>query len=184
MLGIWVCCIWDHTFCCQITFSECWHTVCQMANTHLLVTCVCIVCPGGAVFGTGHLIGSWSVTAQDYMLDWLGDVTSTVSSCQLSGAVCYPMNLYADLHTLYGSIRYMRCVIIAYSIISVLIFCVFFVYKFHKFPPPWQTRVRLFSYCVVYKITQIPEVSPCLSACLPLCLLICQIWSVLCVVTV
>ena len=27
------------------------------------------------------------------MLDWLGDVTSTVSFCQLSGGVCYPMNL-------------------------------------------------------------------------------------------
>ena len=51
------------------------------------------MCPGSAVFGTGHLNGSWSLTAQGYMLDWLGDVTSTVSFCQLSGGVCYPMNL-------------------------------------------------------------------------------------------
>ena len=76
-----------------------------MANTHLLGVCVCIVHPGGAVYGTGHLIGSWSLTAQGYMLDWLGDVTSTVSSCQLSGGVCYPTNLYADFHTSYGPIR-------------------------------------------------------------------------------
>ena len=34
------------------------------------------------------------------MLDWLGDVTSTVSFCQLSGGVCYPMNL---------CINYMLC---------------------------------------------------------------------------
>ena len=30
------------------------------------------------------------------MLDWLGDVTSTVSFCQLSGGVCYPTNLCID----------------------------------------------------------------------------------------
>ena len=66
-----------------------------MADTHLLGVCICIVCPGGAVFGTRHLNGSWFLTAQGYMLDWLGDVTSTVSFCQLSGGVCYLMNPYA-----------------------------------------------------------------------------------------
>ena len=59
-----------------------------MANTHLLGVCVCIVCPGGAVFGTRHLIGSWSLTTQGYMLDSLGDVTATLSFCQLSEGVC------------------------------------------------------------------------------------------------
>ena len=63
---------------------QCWHTVCQISDTHLLGVSVCIVCPSGTVFGTRHLIGSWSLTAQSYMLDWLGDVTSTVSFCQLS----------------------------------------------------------------------------------------------------
>ena len=63
-----------------------------MADTHLLDVCVCIVCPGSAVFVTRNLNGSWSLTAQGYMLDWLGDVTSTVSFCQLSGGVCYPAN--------------------------------------------------------------------------------------------
>ena len=38
------------------------------------------------------------------MLDWLGDVTSTVSFCQLSGGVCYPTNPYAHMHALYGLI--------------------------------------------------------------------------------
>ena len=65
-----------------------------MANTHLLDVSVCIVCPGGTVFGTGHLIGSWFLTAQGYMLDWLGNVTSTLSFCKLSGGVCYLMNPY------------------------------------------------------------------------------------------
>ena len=66
-----------------------------MADTHLLGVCICIVCSGGAVIGTGHLNGSWFLTAWEYMLDWLGDVTSTVSFCQLSGGVCYPTNLCA-----------------------------------------------------------------------------------------
>ena len=43
-----------------------------MADTHLLGVCICIVCPGSAVFGTGHLSGSWSLTAQGYMLDLVG----------------------------------------------------------------------------------------------------------------
>ena len=38
------------------------------------------------------------------MLDWLGDVTSTVSFCQLSGGMCYPMNPYADFHTSCGPV--------------------------------------------------------------------------------
>ena len=67
-----------------------------MADTHLWGVCICIVCLGGAVFGTGHLNGSWFLTAEDYMLDWLGDVTSTVSFCQLSGGVCYLANLCID----------------------------------------------------------------------------------------
>ena len=66
-----------------------------MANTHLLDVHICIVCPGGAVTDTGHLNGSWFLTARGHMLDLLGDVTSTVSSCQLSGCVCYPTNPYA-----------------------------------------------------------------------------------------
>ena len=85
----------------KITFSECWHTVCQMANTHLLGVCVCIVCLGAAVFGTVYLNGSWFLTSQGYMLDWLGDVTCTVSSCQISGGVCYLTNLCAELHASY-----------------------------------------------------------------------------------
>ena len=56
---------------------------------YVFVLCVLVV----LFFGTGHLNGSWFLTAQGYMLDWLGDVTSTVSFCQLSGGVCYPMNL-------------------------------------------------------------------------------------------
>ena len=34
---------------CHKSFSQCWHTVCQISDTHILCVCVCIVCPGGAV---------------------------------------------------------------------------------------------------------------------------------------
>ena len=34
---------------CHKSFSQCWHTVCQISDTHSLCVCVCIVCPGGAV---------------------------------------------------------------------------------------------------------------------------------------
>ena len=34
---------------CHKSFSQCWHTVCQISDTHFLYVCVCIVCPGGAV---------------------------------------------------------------------------------------------------------------------------------------
>ena len=37
---------------CHISLSQWWHTVCQISDTQLLYVCVCIVCPGGADFGT------------------------------------------------------------------------------------------------------------------------------------
>ena len=66
---------------------------------YVFVLCVLVV----LFFGTGHLNGSWFLTAQGYMLDWLGDVTSTVSFCQLSGGVCYPMNLCMNCMLCMGS---------------------------------------------------------------------------------
>ena len=76
---------------CHISLSQWWHTVCQMSDTHFLGVCVCIVC-WWCCLGTRHLSGLWSLTAQGYMLHWFGEVTSIVSSCQLSGGVCYPTN--------------------------------------------------------------------------------------------
>ena len=52
------------------------------------------------LFRAGHLIVSWLMTAHRYMLDLLGNVTSTVSSCQLSGSVCYPMICLHAFHAL------------------------------------------------------------------------------------
>ena len=78
-----------------MSFSQCWHMVCQISDTHLLCVCVCIVCLAQCCFRTRHLIVSWFGTALGYMLDWLGDVTSTVSFCQILGCVCYPTNLCA-----------------------------------------------------------------------------------------
>ena len=34
---------------CHKSFSQCWHTVCQISVTHFWCVCVCIVCPGGAI---------------------------------------------------------------------------------------------------------------------------------------
>ena len=52
------------------------------------------------------------------MLDWLGDVTSTVSFCQLSGDVCYPTNhmhkifmLRMDLCQTYNVCNYAFCIV-------------------------------------------------------------------------
>ena len=75
---------------------------------------------------TGHLIVSWFGTAQGYMLDWLGDVTSTVSLCQLSGCVCYPTNhmqiciLHMGLYWTYEVCGFFAFCIILNDILSVL----------------------------------------------------------------
>ena len=66
-----------------------WCKLCQTGRNHILV-CMCLFCVVLVVlFGAGDLIGSWFLIAQGYVMDLLGDVTSTVSSCQLSGCVCY-----------------------------------------------------------------------------------------------
>ena len=60
------------------------------------------------------------------MLDWLGDVTSTVSFCQLSGGVCYPMNLCIncmlciEAYRTYEVCNYAFCIII---LSSYFVFC-------------------------------------------------------------
>ena len=79
------------------------HTFC----VYVFVLCVLVV-----LVRHWALKRSRSLTAQGYMLDWLGDVTSTVSFCQLSGSVCYPTNLCIncmlcmDLHQTYKVCNY------------------------------------------------------------------------------
>ena len=81
-----------------------WCKVCQTGRNHIFV-CMYFVCVFLVVlFRAKHLIVSWFMTAHRYMLDLLGDVTSTVSSCQLSGDVCYPTICEHDFHALYGPI--------------------------------------------------------------------------------
>ena len=121
--------------------------------------CMCLYCVSWwCCLGTGHLSGSWSLTAQGYMLDWLGDVTSTVSFCQLSGGVCYPMNLcincrlHMDLCQTYGVCNYAFCIVFEWflSLYFVFVSCINFikfspsmgsVYWFHSKPlacvPVW-----------------------------------------------
>ena len=53
------------------------------------------------------------------MLDWLGEVTSTVSFCQLSGGVCYPTNLCIIAGLVWTYVGHTRCVIMHF----VLLFC-------------------------------------------------------------
>ena len=103
-----------------------------MADAHLLGVCIWMLCPGGAVFGTGHLNGSWFLTAQGYMLDWLGDVTFTASFCQLSGGVCYLTNVYAWIACLvWAHIRPTMCAKYAFCIVSVNDVCPHILSLFH-----------------------------------------------------
>ena len=59
-------------------------------SMHVFVLC-CLV----LLFRAGHLTVSWLRSAHRYMLDLLGDVTSTVSSCQLFRGCVLPDDLYA-----------------------------------------------------------------------------------------
>ena len=112
-------CITDHKYWMSyIIFTMLAYSMSySVSDTHLLYVCVCIVCPAGAVFGTGHLTGSWSLIAQGCMLDWLGSVTFTVSFCQPSGGVYYPTNCKHNVHASYDPIRHTRCVVYAFCII-------------------------------------------------------------------
>ena len=145
--------------------SECWHTVCKMANTHLLCVYVCIMCPGVVVFGTGHLNGSWSLTAQGYMLGWLGDVTFTVSSVNFQG-VCVTQWIYMQI-----------CILcMGLSDIQQCVNCAF-LYHFWMILCPCS----LSSFCVQI-FTPMESVYWFHSISLPMylfasCLLICQVWS-------
>ena len=42
---VWIfCCIMDLKYWMSDKFSKCWHTVCQISDTHLLCVCVCLFC--------------------------------------------------------------------------------------------------------------------------------------------
>ena len=134
-----------------------------MADAHLLGVCICIVCPGGAVFGTGHLIGSWFLTAQGYMLDWLGDVTSTVISVNLQGCVLSDK-----------SICIIACFVWVYWTYEMCKMCILYCFLSDFCP------------CLIFQFVFVPCINllyttsvyhPCICVCLPLCLLICQVWS-------
>ena len=111
----------------------------SMSNIwYTLLVCMCLYCVSWwCCLGTGHLSGSLSLTAQDYMLDWLGGVTSTVSFCQLSGGVCYPTNLCMNCRLcmgLYWTYDVCKlCILYRFWMIFVLIFCLCFMYKFHSY---------------------------------------------------
>ena len=99
-----------------------WCKLCPAGRNHIfgIHVFVCIVLV--VLFGAGHLIGSWSLIAQECMLDLLGDVTSTVNSCQLSGCVCYlticlhNFSCFAWMH-----IRHVRYEIMHFGIIFFLV---------------------------------------------------------------
>ena len=58
------------------------------------------------------------MTAHSYMLDLLGNVTSTVSSCQHLRGCVFPNDLSAlNFHASGSPMRHTRCVIIAFGII-------------------------------------------------------------------
>ena len=86
------------------------------------------------------------------MLDWLGDVTSTVSFCQLSGGVCFPMNLCVNFHAScslmvrHGSVK--LCIeSFLNSILSMSYFvfvpCINFIHKFHQIFTPYGVSILI-----------------------------------------
>ena len=168
VLVIWVvCCIWDHMYCSHI-FRMLTHSMPNGWYTPF--GCMYLYCVSWwCCLGTGHLNGSWFLAAQGYMLDWLGGVTSTVSFCQLSGGVCYPMNLCIycrlrmDLCQTYGVCNYAFCIVFEWYFVLVFVFC--FMYEFYQI---------FTSMGSVYWFHSKP---PCIFACLVLCLLLCQFWS-------
>ena len=101
---------------------------------HVFVLC-CLV----LLFRAGHLIVSWFMTAHRYMLDLLGDITSNVSFCQLSGGVCYPTICMHRFSLHMGLSDILQCEIMHICIIfcpCLILFCIVlsgiglhFVYK-------------------------------------------------------
>ena len=105
------------------------HTFC----VYVFILCVLVV-----LFGAGYLIGSWFLTAQSYMLDWLGDVTSTVSFCQLSGGVftqqihlCIICMFCVGLYHTYDSVKLLHFV-------SCFVHVLFYLYLMYKFHTLWN----------------------------------------------
>ena len=140
---------------CHKSFSQCWHIVFQISDTHFLCVCACIV-SWWCCLGTGHLIGSWPLTTQGYMLGWLGDVIPTVSSCQLSGGVLPNKSYTYNFHASCSPMGYTTCVNYAFCIIFEWYFvCVLFSFLF----------------CFVYKFP------PLIYVPVWLCVLICWVWS-------
>ena len=105
-----------------------------------------IVCPGCAVFGNGHLIGSWFLTAPGYVMGWLGKFLSTFTGCVLPNK---SINRFAYFIWAYIGpttvCNYCICIVFEWFIcLCLILFCIvfFFVFvlciKFHKFPqiPP------------------------------------------------
>ena len=72
-----------------------WYKLCQSGRSLIILASMCLFYVVLVVlFRTEYLIVSWLMTEQGYMWDLLGDVTSIVSSCQLSEGVSSD-NLYA-----------------------------------------------------------------------------------------
>ena len=109
--------------------------------------------------------------ALGYMLDWLGDVTFTVSFCQLSGCVCYHAICVHNLYALYGpictynSVNLLHFLSLLTNILSYFFLC--FLYKFYPSVEPvyWFHMVIILPSHIIF-----PQ--------------LCWAWSALCVVTV
>ena len=64
------------------------YKLCQTGRNHIFCMHVFVWCCLVLLFRAGNLIVSWLRTAHQYMLDLLGDVTPTVSSCPTFQGVC------------------------------------------------------------------------------------------------
>ena len=159
----------------------------SMSNIwYTLFVCMCLYCVSWwCCLGTRHLNGSWSLTAQGYMLDWLGDVTSTVSFCQLSGG-CVTQQIYAWIAGfIWAYIRPMMCVNYAFCILYC--FWVIFCPRILSLSFVSCINYNIFPYILesVYWFHSKTPLHMCLFGVVPVTLssrisqwIICHIWSV------
>ena len=133
--------------------SNIWHTP--------LCVCLCLfVLSWWCCLRAGHLIVSWFLTAQGYILGWLGDVTSTLSFCQHSRGVCYQQIYVHNLHVLYWPIRHMTvwgyCIFVL-SLIDILsmFFLLHSVYKSHPLWNQYTDSTELYSLATSYSLISV-----------------------------
>ena len=117
-----------------------WCKLCQTGRNHIFCMNVFVLCCLVLLPRAGHLTVSWLMTAHRYMLELLGDVTSTVSSCQLFRGCVLPNNLCAYILMLCMGLLDLCGVKLLHICISFVHVLFHFMYKFISLPP-WNRYI-------------------------------------------